>query len=224
MRGDDGCRCADGYGRGGRGDALRQRSSTQTVRRTLRGVRPSPPVPGSSQASPTRRPSPARARLTPLLRQPSRRRSRACSRRRARSSSSTRSRPRTLKGSRKSVLSIPDFRLPSYSLAGLMMISEQPTEAERLLGEAFATGKDPAEDKFVATYLFTRLELSLAAGRDRRACRSTETRSDLPWPSFEQDRRRTSTARSTSSSSSSRPPTRPSRSPSSTPTRAAGTT
>jgi tetratricopeptide (TPR) repeat protein len=58
----------------------------------------------------------------------------------------------------------PDFRLPSYSLAGLMMSSEQPTEAERLLGEAFGTGKDPAEDKFVSTYLFTRLELSIAEG------------------------------------------------------------
>ena len=58
----------------------------------------------------------------------------------------------------------PDFRLPSYSVAGLMMISEQPTEAERLLDEAFATGKDPAEDKFVSTYLFTRLELSIAEG------------------------------------------------------------
>ena len=57
-----------------------------------------------------------------------------------------------------------DFRLPSYSLAGLMMLTSEPAEAERLLGEAFATGKDPAEDKFVSTYLFTRLELSIAQG------------------------------------------------------------
>ena len=57
-----------------------------------------------------------------------------------------------------------DFRLPSYSLAGLMMLTSEPEEAERLLGEAFGTGKDPAEDKFVATYLFTYLELSLAQG------------------------------------------------------------
>jgi tetratricopeptide (TPR) repeat protein len=57
-----------------------------------------------------------------------------------------------------------DFRLPSYSLAGLMMLTSEPTEAEQLLGEAFATGKDPAEDKFVSSYLFTRLELSLALG------------------------------------------------------------
>jgi tetratricopeptide (TPR) repeat protein len=58
----------------------------------------------------------------------------------------------------------PDFRLPSYSLAGLMLLTSEPKEAERLLGEAFATGKDPAEDKFVAAYLFTRLELSIAEG------------------------------------------------------------
>jgi tetratricopeptide (TPR) repeat protein len=58
----------------------------------------------------------------------------------------------------------PDFLLPSYSLAGLMMIADEPSEAGRLLGEAWATGKDPAEDKFVATYLFTRLELSIAEG------------------------------------------------------------
>src|SRR5436190_6256820 len=58
----------------------------------------------------------------------------------------------------------PDFRLSSYSLAGLMILTDQPAEAARLLGEAFATGKDPAEDQFVSTYLFTRLELSIAEG------------------------------------------------------------
>src|SRR5262245_36297038 len=47
----------------------------------------------------------------------------------------------------------PDFRLASYSLAGLMMLSDDQAEAERLLDEAFATGKDPAQDKFVSTYL-----------------------------------------------------------------------
>ena len=57
-----------------------------------------------------------------------------------------------------------DFRLPSYSLAGLMMLTSEPTDAEQLLSEAFATGKDPAEDKFVSSYLFTRLELSIARG------------------------------------------------------------
>jgi len=61
-------------------------------------------------------------------------------------------------------ISHEDFRLPSYSLAGLMMLTSEPTEAEQLLSEAFATGKDPAEDRFVSSYLFTRLELSIAQG------------------------------------------------------------
>jgi tetratricopeptide (TPR) repeat protein len=54
--------------------------------------------------------------------------------------------------------------VPSYSLAGLMMLTSEPAEAERLLDSAFATGRDPAADKFVSTYLFTRLGLSLAQG------------------------------------------------------------
>jgi tetratricopeptide (TPR) repeat protein len=57
-----------------------------------------------------------------------------------------------------------DFRLPSYSLAGLMMLGSDAREAERLLDEAFATGRDPATDKFVSTYLRTRLELPIAKG------------------------------------------------------------
>jgi hypothetical protein len=56
----------------------------------------------------------------------------------------------------------PDFRLPSFSIAGLMLVTDEPTEAERLLADAFATGKDPGLDKFISTYLFTRLELSIA--------------------------------------------------------------
>jgi tetratricopeptide (TPR) repeat protein len=58
----------------------------------------------------------------------------------------------------------PDFRLPSYSLAGLMLLTSEPAEAGRMLGEVFATGKDPAAEMFVSDYLFTRLELSIAAG------------------------------------------------------------
>jgi tetratricopeptide (TPR) repeat protein len=45
-----------------------------------------------------------------------------------------------------------------------MLLMTQPTEAGRLLSEAFATGRDPAEDPFVSTYLSTRLELSIAEG------------------------------------------------------------
>jgi tetratricopeptide (TPR) repeat protein len=58
----------------------------------------------------------------------------------------------------------PDFRLPSYSLAGLMMLTSDSNQSEQLLSDAFATGEDPAAHKFVATYLFTRLELSIAKG------------------------------------------------------------
>src|SRR4051794_9891837 len=58
----------------------------------------------------------------------------------------------------------PDFRLPSYSLAGLMTLTAHPPEAERLLGEAFAPGKARAHDNFVPPYLFTRLELPIAEG------------------------------------------------------------
>lgn len=57
-----------------------------------------------------------------------------------------------------------DFRVPSYSAAGLMLLSDEPAEAERLLGEVFATGRDPGADKFISTYLFTRLELPIANG------------------------------------------------------------
>lgn len=49
----------------------------------------------------------------------------------------------------------PDFRLASYSLAGLMLLTNGGEEATRLLSEAFATGRDPAEDKFVSKYLYT---------------------------------------------------------------------
>jgi Protein of unknown function (DUF4236) len=57
-----------------------------------------------------------------------------------------------------------DFRLAAYSLAGLAMVTDQPEEAARLLSDAFATDKDPAEDNFISTYLHTRLELSIAEG------------------------------------------------------------
>jgi tetratricopeptide (TPR) repeat protein len=58
----------------------------------------------------------------------------------------------------------PDFRLASYSIAGLMLLTDDAETAKQLLEEAFASGNDPAADKFVSTYLFTRLELSIAEG------------------------------------------------------------
>jgi tetratricopeptide (TPR) repeat protein len=58
----------------------------------------------------------------------------------------------------------PDFSLPSYSLAGLFLLESEPSESERLLEDAFATGRDPATDKFIVTYLRTQLTLSIAEG------------------------------------------------------------
>jgi tetratricopeptide (TPR) repeat protein len=57
-----------------------------------------------------------------------------------------------------------DYRLISYSLAGLMLSNSDPDSAEPLLQEALDTGSDPAEDKFAAKYLYTRLQISLAPG------------------------------------------------------------
>ncbi len=57
-----------------------------------------------------------------------------------------------------------DFRLAAYSIAGLLMLADDGTKAKRLLEDSFATGKDPAEDKFVSTYLYTRVELAIAEG------------------------------------------------------------
>lgn len=45
-----------------------------------------------------------------------------------------------------------------------MMLTSNPAEAERLLDDAFVTGRDPADSKFISTYLSTRLELSIAQG------------------------------------------------------------
>jgi tetratricopeptide (TPR) repeat protein len=59
-----------------------------------------------------------------------------------------------------------DFRVLSHGIAGLMMLGDDQTEpeAKRLLGEVFASGEDPAQDRFAAKYLFTKLELSIASG------------------------------------------------------------
>jgi hypothetical protein len=57
-----------------------------------------------------------------------------------------------------------DFRLAAYSLAGLMLLTDDAQTAKRLLQDAFDTGADPGNDKFITTYLATRLELSIATG------------------------------------------------------------
>jgi tetratricopeptide (TPR) repeat protein len=57
-----------------------------------------------------------------------------------------------------------DFRLASYSLAGLLLLEDDATQARGLLDSAFSTGQDPAADQFVSKYLATRLELTIAEG------------------------------------------------------------
>ena len=58
----------------------------------------------------------------------------------------------------------PDFQLPAYSLAGLMIVMDDPHESKRMLETVFASGEDPATDKFVSKYLYTETELQIAPG------------------------------------------------------------
>ncbi len=58
----------------------------------------------------------------------------------------------------------PDFRIASYSLAGLMLLGEDPPQARTLLDIVFGHGSDPAADGFVRKYLATHVELTIADG------------------------------------------------------------
>jgi tetratricopeptide (TPR) repeat protein len=58
----------------------------------------------------------------------------------------------------------PDFRIASYSLAGLMLLDDDSAQANKLLTTVFDQGSDPARDAFVMKYLATRMELPIAAG------------------------------------------------------------
>jgi tetratricopeptide (TPR) repeat protein len=58
----------------------------------------------------------------------------------------------------------PDFRIASYSLAGLMLLDDDSVQARLLLTPVFDQGGDPARDPFVMKYLATRMELPIAAG------------------------------------------------------------
>lgn len=60
----------------------------------------------------------------------------------------------------------PDLRLASFSLAGLMTLTDDSDQAGRLLSDAFATGEDPADDRFGSKYLSAAsgLELRIAEG------------------------------------------------------------
>jgi tetratricopeptide (TPR) repeat protein len=58
----------------------------------------------------------------------------------------------------------PDFRIPSYSLAGLMLLDDDSLQAKSLLTPVFDQGAEPAADAFVVKYIATRMELPIAAG------------------------------------------------------------
>jgi tetratricopeptide (TPR) repeat protein len=58
----------------------------------------------------------------------------------------------------------PDFRIASYSLAGVMLLASDTAQAKALLDSVFVAGWDPAADQFISKYLLTRLELHIAEG------------------------------------------------------------
>jgi tetratricopeptide (TPR) repeat protein len=58
----------------------------------------------------------------------------------------------------------PDFRIASYSLAGLVLLDDDPAQAKTLLDSVLSSGQDPAADRFIAKYLRTWITLPIAAG------------------------------------------------------------
>jgi tetratricopeptide (TPR) repeat protein len=60
----------------------------------------------------------------------------------------------------------PAYRLPAYSIAGLMMIGNEDTwpEAKQLLSAVFADGRDPAGSPFTQKYLASLVRVSIAPG------------------------------------------------------------
>ena len=57
-----------------------------------------------------------------------------------------------------------DFRLAAYSIAGLKLMNSDPAAAEKLLELVLAHGGDPAQDKFISTYLLSEVNLPIAEG------------------------------------------------------------
>ena len=57
-----------------------------------------------------------------------------------------------------------DFRVPSYAIAGLMLLDKADPEAESLLTPVFASGAEPATNAFMQTYVHTQLDLPIAPG------------------------------------------------------------
>jgi tetratricopeptide (TPR) repeat protein len=58
----------------------------------------------------------------------------------------------------------PEFRLPAYSVAAFLLVNSAQEKAESLLAAAFATGEDPAQNKFITDYMSTFVGLPIAEG------------------------------------------------------------
>lgn len=58
----------------------------------------------------------------------------------------------------------PAFRLASYSLAGLLLLADDPGQASALLDDVLASGRDPGQDPFIARYLLAWLPVDIAPG------------------------------------------------------------
>lgn len=58
----------------------------------------------------------------------------------------------------------PEYRVASYSLVGLLLLSNDTPQAKRLLTKVFDSGRDPAADPFISKYLATRAEINIAVG------------------------------------------------------------
>lgn len=108
-----------------------------------------------------------------------------------------------------------DFRIASYSLAGLMLLDDDSAQAKSLLTPVFDQGGAPEVDPFVVKYIAaTRMELPIAAGVSAQLSLSRDA---VGLSLAELCRKRaTCRARSTSSSGLSRAPRPPSRSQSCT--------
>lgn len=58
----------------------------------------------------------------------------------------------------------PDYQLPAFALAGLMLANDRPKEATQLLETAFASGLDPAEHRFMQEYVPALVEIKITEG------------------------------------------------------------
>jgi tetratricopeptide (TPR) repeat protein len=58
----------------------------------------------------------------------------------------------------------PDYVVPSYALAGLMLANDRPKEAKPVLENVFAIGSDPAQHTFMQKYFPAEVEIKITEG------------------------------------------------------------